>query len=188
MRKGTLVVVDMQTGFAAAHCKATRAAVLREIQRAARLGWGIVVLEVNPDKYESTFAELIAPLNHGACGRWVRKSKMSDSGAFEVQDAINKYEYPHELIRVCGVNIQACVKDTVTQLQQLYGNSRIEIIQDACNSDMPGGWMSFPFGGNIVFLPTGDGSRPLERPKIPKSERNKPQTAPVRERELHKCA
>lgn len=127
----TLVVVDMQASFEAANNRRVRENCKRELERAMESGAAILFVEYvgqGPtipslvkltDDYERTFI--------------VRKN--DDDGSREVAKVIRDNKLPAKRIKVCGVNTDCCVFETVCGLTNRLSTANLEVIGDACNSD-----------------------------------------------------
>lgn len=135
---GTLVIIDMQSGFGADKIPHTAAACLREIKIAKRNKWGIVVLEY--DCHDQT----IEPIQRAIGGYrlHVKMDKFCDDGSAEVLEAITDYNLPGDSLRVCGINAAACVKSTIRGLKSSphYGPDKIVAVASAINH-ISDGWI-----------------------------------------------
>jgi nicotinamidase-related amidase len=119
MQPYTLVVIDVQPGFKAAHVVADP--IREEMQVAIQHGMGIVLVEYTGEG--RTLVQDVAA-NYTRC--WT-VYKRYDSGAREVEHALSENKLPNNL-RVCGVNTSACVSRTVFQLRV----PKIEVVDDGC--------------------------------------------------------
>lgn len=117
----TLVVVDMQPAFRSSQNQATIDRCNELIQQAIKDEAPIVFLEF--EGYEQTDSRLLAAVegyNHAHF-----KSKYENDGSFQVKETIELHQYPHETIRVCGVNTNYCVRETVLGLVEMKEDKRI---------------------------------------------------------------
>ncbi len=130
----TLIVVDMQPSFTAANKPSIIVGVTREILEAKRRNWGIIFLEYKPtDEMGRThegFSSLIRGYRHKA-----RVTKNDDDGSLEVVKAIRRREFGKRTLRVCGVNVDCCVFDTVNGLLDRLEQVQIQVVKDACGSE-----------------------------------------------------
>lgn len=152
-----LAIIDMQPNvfFSATNIK-TIQNIVREIKQANKDMASVLFVEYGDDRdtYDPTHEILVQTCKQL---NWQGKSdfnfivKKYDDGSPEIIDAIDKLRLPQELIRVCGVNTDACVARTVEGLDQKLNkfgfdglsldmrkdNTIIEIVWDACNTDSP---------------------------------------------------
>lgn len=126
-----LVVVDMQIGYKAARDPETLENVLVEIRRAMEKKEAIVILEYVGD---GDTLRAIRDLVDGypLC---VTMKKTTWGGAEEVFEACMDNGFWPENYRICGVNADACVLQTVTGLLDKVKTCRIELVQNACHTD-----------------------------------------------------
>ena len=140
----TLIVVDMQPSFEAANEPNTIVGVTREILEAKRRKWGIVFLEYKPtDEMGRThegFSSLIKGYRHKA-----RVTKDDDDGSLEVVKALRRRGFAQHTLRICGVNTECCVTETVSGLLVRLERVQIEVVKDACDSEWSKNydWRSF---------------------------------------------
>ena len=126
----TLVVVDMQASFKATRKEYVRENCKREIIRAMDYGAAIIFVEYvgsGPtipslvkltDDYERTFVT----------------RKNSNDGSREVTNTIRNRKLASKRVKVCGVNTDYCVLETVSGLTRKLRDASLEVIADACNS------------------------------------------------------
>jgi hypothetical protein len=147
----TLVVVDMQPGFRDAIDKATLDAVERQILLAISCNWAIVSLEYNPWRNGSTLPQLKRHLD--GYGRHMMRVKSTDGGSCQVVEACQDFGYPMQYFRICGVYIDACVKQTVLGLSARLPSCSLRVIREACNTNYlhAGAWDDFPRKDHIVI-------------------------------------
>lgn len=127
----TLVVVDMQPGFDGALGSRVRANCLREIKQAMQDNAPIVFLEFNG--YGDTMPELLDPVSNYE--NYHQYTKSVDDGGPEVRDAVVEHGLPKKF-KVCGINTDCCVHATVRGLTNFFPMAMIEVIADACDSDL----------------------------------------------------
>ena len=130
----TLVIVDMQPKFVAANTPRVIVGVTREILEAKQRKSGIIFLEYNPTcemgrTHEGLFS-LIRGYPHKS-----RVTKNEDDGSLSVVQAIRRRGFANRTLRVCGVNTDCCVYETIKGLLGRLERSRIEVVKDACDSE-----------------------------------------------------
>lgn len=126
-----LVVIDMQDGFSASNDQRTISFVKQEILRAKQTGMAIVIVEFDPKEMGSTHREIMDLLiDYERC---TTVSKDKDDGSEEILEACLDNGFWMEDFRICGVNSDACVLDTVTGLLERIPSCEITVVQDACN-------------------------------------------------------
>ena len=129
----TLVIVDMQPVFTASTNPNTVIAVTHEIVTAIQKRHAIMIVEyASSGRTHSGFDLLLKGYPHKA-----RISKWGDDGSREVVRALDRREFPKNNLRVCGVNADCCVFETVIGLLSRLRNSKIEVVKKACNSADP---------------------------------------------------
>lgn len=130
----TLIVVDMQPSFTAANEPSTIVGVTREILEAKRRKFGIVFLEYKPiDEIGRThegFSSLVKGYRHKA-----RVTKDDNDGSLEVVKVLRRRGFSNRTLRVCGVNVDCCVFDTVNGLLHRLEKVQIQVVKDACGSE-----------------------------------------------------
>lgn len=127
----TLVVIDVQPEFDAALNPNLRMACQKKLRVAKRKRADILFVE-----YEgagNTYADLVEVVKDYSRAFWVEK--YYDDGSQEVINAINHHSLRYKTLKVCGVNTDACVRDTVRGLSQKLSASKIKILANACYSD-----------------------------------------------------
>lgn len=136
----TLVVVDMQPSFEAAKNAKTIKQVVKLTKEAVSTGNRVVVLEY--ENYGSTHKKILDLLNPDFC-KVIKKS--ADGGHFHVAAAIQDFNGfdgmgnpKNYTIDVCGVNLNACVRQTALGLKKL--GFEVNVIKEACNQ--PSWWDS----------------------------------------------
>lgn len=128
----TLVVVDVQEEFTATHNQSVITACQDLIHQSIQDHAVIIMLEfigcgrtMEPlynivDNYYNLFT-----LRKPSCDGSYYIKRLNE--AFELQDLHFK---------ICGVNTDACVQDTVLGLSRHYPEAVIEVVEPACNSDV----------------------------------------------------
>lgn len=126
-----LVVIDMQDKFRASNDQQTIYFVKQEILRAKQLGMAVIIVEFDPHEMGSTHREITDLLE--GYDRAVTITKTANDGSEEIIEACLDNGFWMEDFRVCGVNSDACVLETVTGLLGRVSSCQITVIQDACN-------------------------------------------------------
>jgi nicotinamidase-related amidase len=125
----TLVIIDMQPGFYCADQPDLIEKVCEEVRQAIDDNSGIVVLEYyQGGKTLRKIADLLD--KHHLVDYTVKE--MNDGGE-DVAEMIDRNYFDESHLRVCGVNTEACVAETVETLSMIYPDATIEVIEDACN-------------------------------------------------------
>lgn len=136
-RHGTLVIVDMQPEFDAAHNKSLLAKIIRKIRLAKMLGYGIVVVEYGRaeqyEKFTGGDTDYRITRELAGYGRKAFVVKHIDDGSPQVIEALNHYGFNRKNIYVCGVNTCACVYATVGGLARKLPFSSVYVQADACS-------------------------------------------------------
>lgn len=127
----TLVVVDMQPDFNAANGARVTKNCLREINQAMKDKAFVIFLEYyGSGPTIKTLSDAVKTYSKAHFS-----TKHDDDGSDNVDVFIRKYKMKHNLIKVCGVNTDCCVRSTVEGLSCLYKRATIDVIADACDSD-----------------------------------------------------
>ncbi len=134
-----LIVVDMQLEFKASRDQQTQDAVANEIKKAIAHQEAIIFLQY-ADSKSATYQSLLA-LVEGYRFCTIRE-KETDGGAAEVFEACMDEGYWPENFRICGVNADGCIFETVVGLRAKLRNSRIEVLRAACHTDS--GYANWP--------------------------------------------
>lgn len=137
----TLVIVDMQPGFSAANDERTIDGVLDEIRAAIACGAPVIIIDSDRKKYGDTHKVLLDALAAYDPDRWTVETKFwryddqfsAHSGALQVEEACEVFDYTTQRFRVCGVNTDICVFFTAMQLGKRFPASSLEIVMRACN-------------------------------------------------------
>lgn len=128
--KGTLLIIDMQpAGFPLARVVIRQ--VLREVERAVRLGWSIRVVEFDLECAGYTDPKIMAMLGDGRYERWLPVRKEAEDGSREVVQSLSEDD-PQELFRVVGVTTDDCITKTVHGLLERLPRCTVEVVTDAC--------------------------------------------------------
>ena len=138
VKEYTLVVVDMQPDFPASNNPATLRAVEREVRKAIKHRLPVVVLEIpyfsplDEDGLKPTHRSIMRLLTGYDHYRVVQK-RWSD-GSSHVILTCEDSKYMKHRFRICGVNTDACVLETVLGLAKRLPKCKIRVIKNACNT------------------------------------------------------
>jgi len=126
----TLVIVDMQPVFKASKDPNTIIAVTHEIFMAKQNNHAIIIVEyARSGRTHTGFDDLLKGYPHKA-----RIRKRDDDGSKEIVRALCRRNFPMQTLRVCGVNTDCCVYETVTGLIKKLSKTQVEVVKNACNS------------------------------------------------------
>jgi len=126
-----LVVMDMQPGFPAAKDAITQWFVKQEVARAREEGRPVIIVEFDPHEMGHTF-DSITELVEGY-DLAVVITKSGDDGSTEILAACAKKGFSTQSFRMCGVNSDACLLESIQAMAQKLPECRITVVQDACN-------------------------------------------------------
>jgi nicotinamidase-related amidase len=124
----SLVVVDMQSYFAASRFKRVRQVVLWEVHRARQHGWPIVLLEADDCGQTLGSIRLAVKDYHRA----FRMTKWEEDGSDKVAMTLEGGVTRSKSVRVVGVNTDQCVYATVAGLRSLGYQVTVNAL--GCNS------------------------------------------------------
>lgn len=123
----TLVIIDMQDAFDAACDPDVIIGVTLEILRAKERRTGILIVEyADCGDTHHGFFDLLKGYPYRA-----RCRKREDDGSIEVIRALRRREFNMSHLRVCGVNGDACVVETVSGLLDRLPRTRIDVVKKA---------------------------------------------------------
>lgn len=128
IEKYSLIVIDMQYEFDAAKNRRTVRNCSREIQRAMNDDVPIVFVEFIG--YGKTKKSLLSKLSSYKKFGIVKKCECG--GGFEISNFLKKKKFPFQKLKICGIQTNICVRQTVEQLLDICPQSKIEIVGDAC--------------------------------------------------------
>lgn len=121
----TLFVVDMQHGFSSyTNCMTD---VIREIELAKRRNDPIVFVELTPDSSGKTRPKLIKAAESGGYKKLAITTKAGGDGSKELVAAAKASGFQFKHVRVCGVNRNACVSNTIRGLMLMDDVQRVEV-------------------------------------------------------------
>ena len=127
-RPDCLLVIDMQEGFDSAKDPRTIKNCQQLIRQAIEDEIQIVLMEYENNGYILTqLTDLIK-----VYPKVTFLSKDEDDGGKIFDQCVSNKKWSFKNIQVCGVNIDACVKDTVRTL--VYKHYNVQVVQKACNA------------------------------------------------------
>jgi nicotinamidase-related amidase len=127
----TLVVIDMQPSFEASQEKAVLRNCAARIKQAQKDNAAILLVEY--EEYGKTDYRLRNLLKTYDKTKTV--IKCDNDGSVEIKRAIIRAKFPKDLLRVCGVNTDYCVYESVKGLTKQMPKATIEVLTKSCNSN-----------------------------------------------------
>jgi nicotinamidase-related amidase len=166
----TLVVVDMQPFYTTD--TATISSVAREVSLARQRNNHVIFLTVpylSPlqDKpFKPTYPEILDQVEGYQQDHWQESEKLFQDGSRNVLNACAWKHFPSNRFRVCGVNTDLCVLDTVKGLLAYPTVEAIEVVKDACHTtneetDNIKVWKLFPANPRLSLIESGATVSPL---------------------------
>jgi nicotinamidase-related amidase len=148
---GTLVIIDMQTGWfdllTDNAVQTTTESILRELDDAMEVGAPVLVVEYRGAK--STHDDIREKL-HGY-QRWQPVSKTGMNGADQILQACSDHGYGTKPLRLCGIFTDQCVQETSWNLAGRIGVS-VDVVMDACCTEKSEyDWRNFK-GGQVQLV------------------------------------
>ncbi len=131
MEKFVLVIIDMQPLFESALNLDTIKACRREICIAIKNQCPIIFVECSNSVYGKTIYPLKNLVEDYNQAYFV--DKWQNDGSHEIAELIRSIRKNSLKLRVCGVNVDVCLFDTVIGLREDFGKE-IEIVADATNA------------------------------------------------------
>lgn len=128
----TLCVIDMQEIFSSSQDAQIQKSCIREIKKAIRDR--SVILFVEYAGYNPTIRVLTDIVEQANYKRAYHVIKSRNDGGKEVTDFLAKHHLPKMNMRVCGVNTDYCVRETVNGIKQALPGAYIHVVADACGS------------------------------------------------------
>lgn len=138
MKDYTLVVIDMQSYFTSAHNRKTLKSVKSLISQAMKDRQPIILVEYSD--CGSSMPSLYRLTEHYSYLYVIRKQQ--DDGSAEISRLIRGMKLPATNIKVCGVNTDCCVYESVMGLKRRMRNTNFEIVENAC-------WSTYDHNGAI---------------------------------------
>ena len=137
----TLVITDMLEGFKASHNERTIAGVRAEIEKAMAASAPIIFVVTDPLLYGRIQPQLLEAVQDYDSALWTVETKFyrhgdwysDSSGALQVAEACEVFEYPSCRFRICGVNTHICVFFTAMELSKRFPLALLQIVLGACN-------------------------------------------------------
>ena len=140
------LAIDIQPGFEASTYVVE--AAREEALRAKRFQYGIILLQYKKHGHTLDQVRSVTYGYHKASVAW----KNSDDGSIEVLDKAFEDGYNTDVIRVCGVNTDYCVLDTVRGLSKFSPKSKILVRIDGCNSICDNSFKKFKKIPNVYLV------------------------------------
>ncbi len=134
-----LVIIDMQPRFPPSQDPATIAANLQLLHHAMRNGWFIIVVEFYG--HGQTDQRILNAL--AIYRRFRLVPKFSDNGSEQIREVCSSHKLRNPSFIVGGVNTHKCIRATVTGMAIAMPDSRIVVVQNACNCDTDKDWSDF---------------------------------------------
>jgi nicotinamidase-related amidase len=124
----------MQKTFTASTLKSVQRGCISEIKKAIKQNAPIVFVEYK--SYGKTVEKLTQLVSKTNYTNVYTITKMSNNGAREIDKLLREKRLPKNHLRVCGVNTDCCVLETVDGLDGMYGKRDllIEVVSNACGS------------------------------------------------------
>lgn len=125
----TLVVIDMQEIFKSATHINPLVGVTREVMIAKTKKYPILYVEFDEARTLSQLTNLVKKYS-----KYAKVMKRFCDGSSDIIRALRRKNFPNNKLRICGVNSDACVLDTVKGLLKKLPDSKIEVVTNACAS------------------------------------------------------
>jgi nicotinamidase-related amidase len=147
----TRVVIDMQPTFAASNDPDVIIGVVKEILEAIREDAPILIVQyLGSGPTHRGLMNLVKKYKKS-----VKIYKQDNDGGKEIVRTIRKHRYSEQHLRVCGVNTDCCVLETVRSLLDLLKESKIEVVKNACGTEHNYGsfnWKTYPLHSNLKLV------------------------------------
>lgn len=126
----TLVIIDMQECFDVDTNSKLVDNVIREIDEAKRNKKSVILVKyAGCGPSLSKITKRLSKYN-----KLIKVTKRINDGSIEICKSIaDKSKVCKDYFKVCGVNTNACVLQTVTGLTNKFPNATVEVIADACD-------------------------------------------------------
>jgi nicotinamidase-related amidase len=128
----TLCIIDMQDFFVRPNTRVANNCE-REIRQAIADRAGILLVEY--ETCGTTIHQLTKLKEEFPHARIYHVTKTNDDGSYEILNACYKFGLDSSKIKVCGVNTDCCVYQTIIGLIARAPFITIEVVADACNSN-----------------------------------------------------
>ena len=124
----------MQEQFKASANKRTQRYCQTEIRKAIKKN--VPILFVEYDSCGDTEPSLTSIVEASKYKKAYTITKCSDDGSNDILKFMRKNKIPRSDFRICGVNTDCCVRDTVDGLDARIGKAfAINVVAKACNSE-----------------------------------------------------
>lgn len=129
-----LVIIDMQRHFQAARHLQLIFNIVNKVKEYIERNESIIILEFydDDDDLGRTVPEILDVVDEYKNCFIVGKDQ--NDGGEEISGIINEQSLDISEFEVCGVNLDACVMDTVVTMAWYYPDTPISVILDCCNS------------------------------------------------------
>lgn len=127
----TLVVIDMQDYFTGSKTAKVRKGCARAIRQA--MNDKAAILYVEYQGYGSTISMLTNLSKNYKRVSTVKKA--SNGGEQEVRRLLLRKKFPKTHLKICGVNTDYCVLETVQGITGVLPKTKLHVIESACNSN-----------------------------------------------------
>jgi len=145
-----LVITDMQSNFKEASHRRLLDHVCRLIDYAISQNWPIAVLEFSGQGQTlSAVAERLAGYSN-----WFPVMKTTNDGSHQLLAQCQSRGLKVKRFIVCGVSINACVRETVCGLAYSSEQPSVSVIIEACGDHYPPRWDLYPEASNVTLLPS----------------------------------
>lgn len=130
----SLVIVDMQNYFSASREARVRTYCSKEILKAKYHGYPIIFAEYR--HYGKTTATLLNLVkNYSKVYRTIKSKNDGSRGIVQLIHKHNFSSFQRKNFRICGVNTDFCVHDTVLGMRMRLPDANIIVPISACNSN-----------------------------------------------------
>lgn len=159
----TLVVIDMQPLFTAD--SNTISNVVREVMLARQRQNRIIFLWIpyfsvfQSEMFAGTYPAILKAVQGYDQAHWNETTKLIQDGSREVLQTCARKDFPSKRFRLCGVNTDMCVLDTVKGLLAVNAPriEAIEVVKDACRTsnsktDNTKVWQLFPTDPRLTII------------------------------------
>lgn len=157
----TLVVVDMQPLYTAD--STTISNVTREVRLARQRQNKIIFLWIpyfsafQAELFAGTYPAILKAVHGYDPNNWSETAKLIQDGSREVFQTCAKKHIQSKRFRLCGVNTDMCVLDTVNGLLANPTVEAIAVVKDACRTtnsktDNTKVWQLFPLDARLTLI------------------------------------
>ena len=157
----TLVVIDMQPLYTTDNIAISN--VTREVRLARQRQNKIIFLWIpyfnvfQDELFAATYPAILKAVQGYDQNNWNEVTKLIRDGSREVFQTCAKKHFPNTRFRVCGVNTDMCVLDTVEGLLAIPTVAAVEVVKDACRTtnsktDNTKVWQLFPSDARLSLI------------------------------------